>query len=150
MAHCQEVAHGQTAERMVEQSQVIRSSSDVVLVRQLVRTQAEQLRLTDLERVKAVTAASELARNTLIHGGGGRADVQVIRAGSRRGIRMIFTDEGPGIADLEQALTDGYSTGDGLGLGLPGARRLVSEFAIVTSHAGTVITAVIWESHGSR
>lgn len=134
----------------VEHTQVIEADSDVVRVRQLVRAYAERVRLTELERVKAVTAASELARNTLIHGGGGRAEVQIIRAGKRRGVRMTFTDEGPGIANLEQAFTDGYSTRGGMGLGLPGARRLSSEFSIVTSAAGTVITAVIWERHDPR
>ena len=140
----------ETVADSVEQTQVIGTNNDVIRVRQLVRAHAERLRLTDLERVKAVTAASELARNTLIHGGGGRAQVQIVRAGTRRGVRMTFTDDGPGIGHLEHALTDGYTTAGGMGLGLPGARRLTSEFTVVTSPAGTVITAVIWETRHPR
>ncbi len=90
----------ETVAARAEQTQPIGVSSDVVRVRQLVRAYADQLRLTDLERVKAVTAASELARNTLIHGGGGHAAVHIIHAGDRRGLRMTFADKGPGIADL--------------------------------------------------
>jgi serine/threonine-protein kinase RsbT len=129
-----------------EQPLAIEVGADVVRVRQLVRTYVEQVRLTDTQRVKAVTAASELARNTLIHGGGGQVTVQIIWDRGRRGVRMTFTDEGPGIADLEQAFVDGHSTRGSLGLGLPGARRLTNEFTVDTSEAGTVITAVVWEN----
>jgi len=129
-----------------EQVQDVRVDADVVRVRQLVRARVEELRLSATERVKTVTAASELARNALVHGGGGRVGVQIVRSGIRRGVRMVFADEGPGIADLDQAFRDGYSTGRGLGLGLPGARRLVSELTVATSTAGTVVTAVMWEA----
>lgn len=128
-----------------EQIQEIRVGADVVRVRQLVRTYVERIRFTQTERVKAITAASELARNTLVHGGGGCVQVRVIRSGVHRGLRMAFTDEGPGIADLDQAFMDGHSTRGSLGLGLPGARRLVSELTVVTSEGGTVVTAVMWE-----
>ncbi len=93
-----------------------------------------------------MTAASELARNTLIYGGGGRADVQPVNNGRRNGIMISFVDDGPGIADVELALSDGYSTGGGLGLGLSGARRLMDEFELRTEvGAGTTVIAVKWE-----
>ncbi len=128
-----------------EQTLTIRVGADVVRVRQLVRAYVERLRLSDTQRVKAVTAASELARNTLVHGGGGRVTVQIFSAGERRGVRMTFTDQGPGIADLEQAFIDGYSSRGSLGLGLPGARRLMHELSVDTSATGTVVSAVMWE-----
>jgi serine/threonine-protein kinase RsbT len=128
------------------QVQEIVTDDDVVRVRQLVRAAAVATKLTLVDQTKLVTAASELARNTLIHGGGGRAEVQTVKNGIRLGIRIMFTDEGPGIPDVDRALTDGYSTGGGLGLGLSGARRLMDEFELRTSvGAGTVVTAVKWE-----
>jgi len=130
----------------VGQLQTIEAEGDVVRVRDLVRAHAQQTRLTATEQVKVVTAASELAFNTLLHGRGGQVAVQIIRAGPRRGVRMIFTDAGPGIPDLEQAFTDGYSSRGSMGLGLPGARRLMSDFVVVTSGTGTVVTATKWES----
>jgi serine/threonine-protein kinase RsbT len=128
------------------QVQAIVTDDDVVRVRQLVRAAAVATKLTLVDQTKLVTAASELARNTLVHGGGGRAEVEPVSNGSRRGIRIRFVDEGPGIADIDRALTDGYSSGGGLGLGLSGARRLMDEFQLTTAPgAGTTVTAVKWE-----
>lgn len=127
------------------QTQAIVSDEDVVRVRQLVRTVAVAVRLSLVEQTKLVTAASELARNTLVYGGGGRAEVSVVDGGRRRGVRIHFADDGPGIADLNLALTDGYTTGSGLGLGLSGARRLVDAFEIDTAEGqGTRITVTKW------
>ena len=128
------------------QIQEIVTDDDVVRVRQLVRATAVATKLTLVDQTKLVTAASELARNTLIYGGGGRAEVQAVTNGRRNGIRIAFVDEGPGSVDLERAFTDGYSTGGGLGLGLSGARRLMDEFDLRTEAGrGTVVTAVKWE-----
>jgi len=128
----------------VEQLPIV-SDTDVVRVRQLVRSLAIELKLSLVDQTKLVTAASELARNALLHGGGGRAEVRRVRDGHRTGLRVSFTDQGPGIADVELALTDGYTTGGGLGLGLSGARRLVDDFEITTSPgAGTTVTVVKW------
>ncbi|MEV0003378.1 ATP-binding protein [Micromonospora sp. NPDC050980] len=126
-------------------TQAIRSDEDVVRVRQLVRTAAVAARLSLVDQTKLVTAASELARNTLIYGGGGSAEVATVSDGRRRGVRIVFADQGPGIADLDLALTDGYTTGGGLGLGLSGARRLVDDFDIKTAVGeGTAITVTKW------
>jgi serine/threonine-protein kinase RsbT len=128
------------------QVQEILTDDDVVRVRQLVRAVAVATKLTLVDQTKLVTAASELARNTLVHGGGGRAEVEPVSNGTRRGIRIRFIDEGPGIADIDRAFTDGYSTGGGLGLGLSGARRLMDEFRLITAPGeGTSVTAVKWE-----
>ncbi|MCI4063699.1 ATP-binding protein [Micromonospora sp. R77] len=129
----------------VPQTQTIRSDEDVVRVRQLVRTAAVSAKLSLVDQTKLVTAASELARNTLIYGGGGSAEVITAEDGRRRGVRIVFTDSGPGIPDLDLALTDGYTTGGGLGLGLSGARRLVDDFDIWTEPGkGTRITITKW------
>ena len=129
----------------VPATQAIRSDEDVVRVRQLVRTTAVATRLSLVDQTKLVTAASELARNTLIYGGGGSAEVSTVSDGRRRGVRIVFADEGPGIPDLDLALTDGYTTGGGLGLGLSGARRLVDDFDIRTAVGeGTRITVTKW------
>lgn len=125
--------------------QTITDDDDVVRVRQLVRTVAVATKLSLVDQTKLVTAASELARNTLVYGGGGRAEVQVVSNGRRAGIQLTFSDEGPGIVDMDLALTDGYTTGGGLGLGLSGTRRLVDEFDIRTRVGeGTRVTAVKW------
>lgn len=129
----------------VPQTQTISSDEDVVRVRQLVRSVAVAVKLSLVDQTKLVTAASELARNTLVHGGGGRADVSTLDNGRRKGVRIVFADEGPGIVDLDLALTDGFSTGEGLGLGLGGARRLVDEFHIETAvREGTRVTVTKW------
>jgi serine/threonine-protein kinase RsbT len=123
----------------------VASDQDVVRVRQLVRTVAVAVDLSLVDQTKLVTAASELARNTLIYGGGGTVEVGRVENGRRRGIRIVFADRGPGIPDLELALTDGYTTGAGLGLGLSGARRLVDDFDIETTPGqGTSITVTKW------
>src|ERR671921_60035 len=108
----------------------IRGSDDVVRVRQEVRARAVEIGLGLVDQTKIVTAASELARNTLDYGGGGTMTLQVVYDGPRPGLRLVFEDRGPGIPDLGRALTDGYTTGRGLGLGLSGAKRLSSEFEI--------------------
>ncbi|TDB72869.1 ATP-binding protein [Micromonospora sp. KC723] len=126
-------------------AQAIGSDEDVVRVRQLVRTVAVAVKLSLVDQTKLVTAASELARNTLIYGGGGNAEVTVVDDGRRRGVRIVFADSGPGIPDLDLALTDGYTTGGGLGLGLSGARRLVDEFIVETAAGkGTRVTVTKW------
>ena len=123
----------------------IRSSSDVVRVRQVVRSWAAELGFSLVDQTKLVTGASELGRNTLEHGRGGRVRVEMLNDGSRRGLRMTFEDEGPGIPDMQLALSDGYSTGAGLGLGLGGTRRLMSEFRIQSEVGkGTRVQAVRW------
>ncbi len=125
----------------------LRSSEDIVLIRQAVRAAAVDLRLTLVDQTKIVTAASELARNTLDYGGGGTVRIQGLQNGGRRGLQLTFEDKGPGIPDVERALKDGYSTGHGLGLGLGGARRLSSEFAIESRPGeGTKVTIARWTS----
>jgi serine/threonine-protein kinase RsbT len=124
----------------------IQSGDDVVRVRQRVRVVAAESGLSLVDQTKVVTAASELARNALVHGGGGLARVEVVRSGNgRSGVRVGFSDEGPGIPDLDLALTDGWTTGDGLGLGLSGARRLVDEFELTSKvGGGTSVVVVKW------
>ena len=124
----------------------IQASEDVVKVRQSVRARAAALGFSLVDQTKMVTAASELARNTLEHGGGGTCEIEVLEQASRRGIRLTFEDRGPGIPDVRLALTDGYSTGTGLGLGLSGSRRLVNEFDIRSRVGeGTRVTVVRWK-----
>lgn len=132
----------------VQKSEVrpIRSGDDVVLVRQAARVWAVELGFGLVEQTKLVTAVSELARNTLEYGGGGEARLEVVAAGGRQGVRIVFEDRGPGIADLEQALTDGYTSGKGLGMGLGGAKRLVSDFEITsTPGQGTRVSITKWK-----
>lgn len=123
----------------------LKAQEDVVFVRQSVRSYAVALGLSLVDQTKLVTAASELARNTVTHGGGGKVRVEVVEQSSRRGIRLTFEDQGPGIADIERALQDGYTTGAGLGLGLGGAKRLTNEFAIEsTPGIGTRVVITQW------
>lgn len=124
----------------------ISSGDDVVRVRQLVRTRAVGVKLSLVDQTKLITAASELARNTLVYGGGGTARIEtVVDDRGKRGVRASFADSGPGIADVSQALSDGYTTGGGLGLGLGGARRLVDSFDLDTEPGkGTTVTIVKW------
>jgi serine/threonine-protein kinase RsbT len=124
----------------------IGAGEDVVRVRQLVRAAAAEIRLSLVDQTKVVTAASELARNTLVHGGGGVARIdRVTSAVGRVGLRVTFADHGPGIPDISLALTDGWTTGTGLGLGLSGARRLVDEFELESAPgAGTTIVMTKW------
>lgn len=129
----------------------IRSDMDLAWVRQHVRQAAAEVGFGLVEQTKLITAASELARNTLVHGGGGQVESVFLDNGRAHGLRLTFTDEGPGIADVEQALTDGYTSGGGLGLGLGGARRLVHEFSIdTTPGAGTSVTVVCWAAGPPR
>jgi serine/threonine-protein kinase RsbT len=124
----------------------VRSDEDVVRIRQVTRQWALDLAFSLVDQTKIVTAASELARNTLIHGGGGAARLEELREGPRRGLRLTFEDKGPGIPDVAQALRDGYTTGTGLGLGLGGARRLASEFEIHSAPGqGTRVRITRWK-----
>ena len=124
----------------------LRSASDVVTVRQVVRTWAIEAGFTLVDQTKMVTAASELARNTVDYGGGGVARLELIVDGGRRGVRVAFEDQGPGIPDVQKALTDHYTTGNGLGLGLGGAKRLVNEFDIDSRIGeGTRVVITRWK-----
>ncbi|MBM7775619.1 serine/threonine-protein kinase RsbT [Actinokineospora baliensis] len=123
----------------------IAADEDVVRVRQVVRSFAQRARLSLVDQTKLVTATSELARNTLTYGGGGSAVVELLGEGRRQGVRASFQDEGPGIPDLTLALTDGWTSGRGMGLGLSGARRLVDEFELDSEVGrGTTVTVVKW------
>ena len=123
----------------------VKAEPDVVLVRRHVRELAAKLGFTLVDQTKLVTAASELARNTIIYGAGGVLQVEMLN-GPRTGIRLTFEDKGPGIADLEMALRDGFTTGSGLGLGLGGAKRLVNEFNIESRVGqGTKVTITRWK-----
>ena len=129
-----------------DESMPIVTSNDVVHVRQVVREWAVAQGLSLVDQTKIVTAASELARNTIEYGGGGRVRLEALNSETRRGLRLTFEDEGPGIPDLELALKDGYTTGGGLGLGLSGARRLSNEFEIVSRVGeGTRVTITRWK-----
>ena len=124
----------------------VRSSEDVVIVRQRVRSWALQEGFGLVDQTKLVTAASELARNTLAYGGGGSVLIEALNNGSRRGLKLTFEDQGPGIADLELAMQDGYTTGAGLGIGLSGAKRLSNEFEIASRPGeGTRVSIVRWK-----
>lgn len=120
--------------------------SHIVIVRQAARRLAVEIKLSLVDQTKIVTAASELARNLLIYGGGGEVELEVLQEGSRRGLRLHFVDKGPGIADIDQALRDGYTSGHGMGLGLGGAKRLVNEFEIASKVGeGTHVTITRWK-----
>ncbi len=123
----------------------IRSQEDVVRVRQATRESAVAQGFSLVDQTKLVTAASELARNTLEYGGGGEVEIATVSNPPRRGVRLTFSDRGPGIPDIEEALRDGFTTGSGLGLGLGGARRLCNEFSIEsTPGEGTRVTIARW------
>lgn len=124
----------------------IRSTEDIVSVRQAVRKKSVALGLGLVDQTKFVTAASELARNTLDYGGGGTVQIEVVRYERKTGIRLVFEDQGPGIAEIEQAMTDGFSTGSGMGLGLSGAKRLSHEFEIWSQPGeGTRVSILRWK-----
>ena len=126
-------------------SQPINIEQDVVLARQTARKLATECGMRLIDLTKLVTAVSELARNTMVYGGGGDMDWQILEDGGRVGLRLTFRDEGPGIPDLKLALTDGWTSGGGLGLGLTGARRLVEEFELDTAPGeGTRVTITRW------
>jgi serine/threonine-protein kinase RsbT len=123
----------------------IRRSEDIVRVRQIVREWAIAQKFTLVEQTKMITAASELARNTLEHGGGGDMRLEALNDGTKLGLRLTFTDNGPGIADLEKAMRDGFSTSGGMGLGLSGSRRLVNDFKIDSRFGeGTTVMIARW------
>ena len=123
----------------------VTGDADVVRVRQTVRTLAVSAKLTLVDQTKLVTAVSELARNTVVHGGGGAVTIEAVTAGGRHGIRVAFVDTGPGIADVTLAMTEGWSSGGGLGLGLSGARRLVDDFDLRSDPGtGTSVSVVKW------
>jgi serine/threonine-protein kinase RsbT len=124
----------------------LRSDEEIVRLRQIVRDQAIALGFSLIEQTKFVTAASELARNTLQYGGGGDARLEALSGGVRVGLKLTFVDRGPGIADIERALQDGFTSGNGLGLGLGGARRLCDAFTIdSTPGNGTTVTITKWK-----
>jgi serine/threonine-protein kinase RsbT len=124
----------------------LRSSEDIVLIRQAVRKKALALGFGLVDQTKFVTASSELARNTVDYGGGGTVLVEVVQNDRRSGIRLVFEDHGPGIPDIEMALTDGFTSGNGMGLGLGGAKRLSHEFEILSEPgSGTKVTIVRWK-----
>jgi serine/threonine-protein kinase RsbT len=123
----------------------LRTSDDVVRVRQAVRARAVAIGFSLVDQTKIVTAASEIGRNTVDYGGGGEMRIEVVRNGQRRGVRLTFSDAGPGIRDIDQAMRDGYTTGNGLGLGLSGAKRLCNEFDIRSvPGTGTTVTIARW------
>jgi len=125
----------------------VRAQHDIVNVRQVVRSWSLSLGLGLVDLTKFVTAASEIARNTVEYGGGGTLQIEELRDGLRLGIRLVFEDQGPGIPDVERAMTDGYSTGTGMGLGLGGTKRLVDEFEISsTPGAGTRVSITKWRN----
>ena len=130
---------------MADDAVPLRTDEDVVRARHRVRELAQRAGLRLVDQTKLVTAVSELARNTVIHGGGGRLQAGVLERNGRVGVYASFEDDGPGIPDLQLALSDGYSTGHGLGLGLGGARRLVGEFAVTPNPTGgTIVRVVTW------
>ena len=130
-----------------DETVAITSSSDIVKVRQVVRTWSVSLGFTLVEQTKMVTAASELARNALEHGGGGQVRLEVLQNELRQGLKLTFLDQGPGIADVQQALRDGFTTGTGMGLGLSGAKRLVNEFEIDSAPGrGTKVMIIRWRN----
>lgn len=124
----------------------LRSEQDIVLARQAVRKLTQELTFSIVDQTKFVTAASEIARNTLIYGGGGDLSWQVLQDGLRKGIRLTFSDQGPGIPDIAQAMTDGWTSGSGLGMGLSGTKRLVNEFEIESAPGrGTKVVITRWK-----
>ncbi len=124
----------------------LRSSSDIVLARQKVRQWSIDLHFSLVDQTKLVTAASELARNALDYGKGGEMTIETLNSGPRVGLRLTFEDQGPGIADIEQAMRDGFTSGSGMGLGLGGSKRLVNEFNIESEVGkGTKITVARWK-----
>ena len=126
-------------------TQAVTSDADVVRVRQMVRDLAVAARFSIVDQTKLVTATSELARNTLVYGGGGEVRAGIVERMGRTGVELLFSDDGPGIPDLDLALTDGWTSGNGMGLGLSGTRRLVDEFEIDTAPgAGTRVRILKW------
>lgn len=124
----------------------LRSEADIVASRQIVRALTQQLKFSLVEQTKMITAASELSRNTLVHGGGGDMRWELVDDGARRGLRLHFEDKGPGIPDMKLALTDGWTSGGGMGLGLPGSKRLVNDFEVQSNVGeGTRVSITKWK-----
>lgn len=124
----------------------VRSSGDILLIRQTVRARTAELGFSLVDQTKMITAASELARNTVDYGGGGNVIVELLNDGSRRGLRLTFEDKGPGIPDIQLALKDGWTSGSGLGLGLSGAKRLVNDFQLESKVGeGTKVVITRWK-----
>ncbi|MBA2964410.1 MULTISPECIES: anti-sigma regulatory factor [Ramlibacter] len=124
----------------------VRTEEDIVASRQKVRLLAQQLKFSLVDQTKMITAASELSRNTVVHGGGGHMRWEILEQGLKRGLRLVFEDNGPGIPDLKLALTDGWTSGGGMGLGLPGSKRLVHEFDVQsTPGQGTSVSITRWK-----
>jgi serine/threonine-protein kinase RsbT len=124
----------------------LRTEADIVASRQVVRQLCVGLKFSLVDQTKMITAASELSRNTVVHGGGGRMRWQLVEDGLRRGVRLDFEDEGPGIPDMQLALTDGWTSGGGMGLGLPGSKRLVNDFSIRSEPGqGTCVSITRWK-----
>jgi len=124
----------------------LQDEQDVVRARQAVRIRMQELKFSLVDQTKMITAASELARNTVIHGKGGEMGIEVVANGMRTGVRLTFEDHGPGIEDIGQAMTDGWTSGGGLGMGLPGTKRLVNDFHIEsTAGQGTRIVIARWK-----
>lgn len=131
---------------LAEENVPIKTAQDVVVVRQKVRNATIASGFSLIDQTKVITAASELARNTLDYGGGGELCLQTLQDGGRKGVKLCFSDQGPGIPNIDLALTDGYTTGGGLGMGLSGARRLMNEFYIESQVGqGTRVTVVKWK-----
>jgi serine/threonine-protein kinase RsbT len=123
----------------------LRSQEDIVLARQVARTWSIKAGFSLVDQTKIVTATSELARNALVHGGGGELQVEQVERNGRRGLQLTFADRGPGIPDIQQAMRDGYTTNGGMGLGLSGSKRLMNEFAIESAVGqGTRVVIVKW------
>lgn len=130
-----------------KESMTIIREVDVIPFRNRLRECANKIGLSLVNQTKLITAASELARNMLKYAGGGKVDIEVVNQGVQNGIRLVFIDQGPGIKDIKLAMQDGFSTGKSLGLGLPGTKRLVSEFAIESEVGkGTKVTIVKWRN----
>ena len=124
----------------------LRNEADIVASRQVVRQLTQQMKFSLVDQTKFITAASELSRNTLVHGGGGQMNLTVLKVDGRTGLRLEFADRGPGITDIALAMTDGYTTAKSLGLGLGGAKRLVNEFEIISRPGdGTVVRITQWK-----
>ncbi|MGC4061615.1 MAG: anti-sigma regulatory factor [Aquabacterium sp.] len=124
----------------------IRTEQDVVVCRQVVRKLTQELKFSLVDQTKMITAASELSRNTVVYGGGGEMRWELVREGIRNGLRLHFEDKGPGIPDMELAMTDGWTSGGGLGMGLTGSKRLVNEFSIRTAVGeGTCVSITRWK-----
>ena len=127
-------------------SMPLQGERDIVMCRQMVRKLAQQVKFSLVDQTKMITAASELSRNTVVYGGGGQMRWEIVQEGIRTGLRLAFEDKGPGIPNVELALTDGWTSGSGMGVGLSGSRRLVNDFDLRTEvGVGTCVTVARWK-----